>query len=100
MNEKEKIVTQDELKEVSELETNNDLKAFLDFSFKSPKIYNLKEKIFRIELREDKKNKGKFSIDISWKCGKYEPFLRSAGMEKLPKEDIIKIINKFLKVNL
>lgn len=82
------------------LENNNDFKAFLDYSFESPKIYKLKEKIFRIELKEDKKNKGKFSIDISWKPGKYEPFLRSAGLEKLPKEDIIKIMNKFLKVNL
>ena len=82
------------------MENDKEFQDFLDFSFESPKIYNLKEKIFRIELKEDKKNKGKFIIDISWNPGKKEPFLRSVGNEELSKEDILKIINKFLKENL
>lgn len=85
---------------MSELENNNDFKDFIDFTFESPKIYNLKEKIFRIDVKENKNNKGKFEIDISWNPGKLESFLRSAGMESLFKEDIIKIINAFLKENL
>jgi hypothetical protein len=85
---------------VSELENNNDFKDFIDFNFEAPKIHNLKEKIFRIGLKEDTKNKGKFTIEISWNPGKHEPFLRNVGTEKQSKEDIIKIINKFLKENL
>lgn len=85
---------------MSELENDKEFQDFIGITFESPKIYNLKEKNFKIELKEDKKNKGKFIIEISWKSGKYEPFLKNVGTEELSKEDVLKLINKFLKENL